>query len=125
MLLAQYIRNLCYRSYASMNDSALSIPLVIQAGLGKLGRHSMVITPECGPRVRFGKVFADMPLSADKPKKFGIKEFFDTCYACAAACPPRAIPFGELQAEPPNKSSFSHIRKWTTNAEKCFTFWAN
>ena len=65
MLLAQYIRNLGYRAYASMNDSALSVPLAIQAGLGELGRHSMVITPEFGPRVRFGKVFTDMPLNPD------------------------------------------------------------
>ena len=125
MLLAQYIRNLGYRAYASMNDSALSVPLAIQAGLGELGRHSMVITPEFGPRVRFGKVFTDMPLVADKPKKFGITEFCNTCQACAAACPPRAIPFGEPSVEPPNKSSFSHIRKWSTNAEKCFNFWGN
>ena len=61
--LAQYIRNLGYQAYASMNDTALSIPMAIQAGLGEYGRHGLLITKEFGPRVRIGKVFNDLPLS--------------------------------------------------------------
>ena len=34
--LTQYIRNLGYRAVASLNDTALSIPLAIQAGLGTI-----------------------------------------------------------------------------------------
>ncbi|MBZ0300026.1 MAG: reductive dehalogenase, partial [Anaerolineae bacterium] len=41
--LAQYIRNLGYRAVASLNDTALSIPLAIQAGLGQYGRHGLLI----------------------------------------------------------------------------------
>ena len=50
LALAQYIRNLGYQAYASMNDTALSIPMAIQAGLGEYGRHGLLITKEFGPR---------------------------------------------------------------------------
>ena len=77
---------------ASMNDSALAIPLAVQAGLGEVGRHSLLITREYGPRLRLDKIFTDMPLEIDEPVRFGVKEFCDICQRCSAACPPRAIP---------------------------------
>lgn len=123
MSLAQYIRNLGYDAHASMNDTALNIPLAVQAGLGEYGRHGLLITPEFGPRVRIGKIFTNMPLAPDAPKYFGVTEFCNICNACAAACPPKAIPFDEPKAAAPNQSSFSTIKKWTTDAEKCFKFW--
>jgi epoxyqueuosine reductase QueG len=57
LAVAQWLRNLGYEAIPSLNDTALAIPLAIQAGLGEYGRHGMVITPEFGPRVRFGKIF--------------------------------------------------------------------
>ena len=63
LAIAQYITNLGYQAIASMNDSALAIPLAIKAGLGEYGRHGLLITREYGPRVRLGKVFTDMPLA--------------------------------------------------------------
>ena len=65
--LAQYIRNLGYNAVASMNDTALAIPLAIKAGLGEYGRNGLLITKEFGPRIRLGKVFTDMPLAHDRP----------------------------------------------------------
>lgn len=125
LTLTQYIRNLGYRAIATMNDSALAIPLAVQAGLGEVGRHSLLITPEFGPRLRLGKIFTDIPLVHSQPKKFGIKEFCDQCARCAEACPPKAITFSEPSTEVYNKSNIKGILKWTTNAEKCFSFWAN
>jgi reductive dehalogenase len=124
LALTQYIKNLGYRAFASMNDSALAIPLAVQAGLGEVGRHSLLITPEFGPRLRLGKIFTDMPLVLDRPKNFGVREFCDICQRCSNACPPKAIP-----AEPPSKkahsiSNLKGVTKWTTHAEKCFKFWA-
>jgi ferredoxin len=121
--LAQFITNLGYDALASMNDTALNIPLAIEAGLGEYGRHGLLITPKYGPNVRIAKVFTDLPLAVDHPIKFGVKEFCQECRKCASACPPRAIPDGGPQSEPPNFSSHRHITKWTVNAEKCFKFW--
>jgi reductive dehalogenase len=123
LTLTQYIRNLGYRAVASMNDSALAIPLAVQAGLGEVGRHSLLITEEYGPRLRLGKIFTDMPLVVDQPKKFGVREFCDICQRCSSACPPKAIPSGPPSREAYSVSNLKGILRWTTWAEKCFRFW--
>ena len=69
MQIAAYIRNLGYQAVASMNDTGLVIPMAVQAGLGEYARNQLVITPEFGPRLRFSKIFTDMPLEPDYPKK--------------------------------------------------------
>ncbi len=94
LTLTQYIRNLGYRAVASMNDSTLAIPLAVQAGLEDVGRHSLLITEEYGPRLRLGKIFTNIPLVLNEPKRFGVKEFCDICLRCSSACPPKAIPDG-------------------------------
>jgi ferredoxin len=125
LTLAQYIRNLGYRAYATMNDSSLGIPLAVQAGFGEVGRHSLLITEEYGPRLRLGRIFTDIPLVLDQPKKFGVREFCDICDRCAAGCPPKAIPFEEPSTTVYNRSNLIGVSKWTVDAEKCFKFWAN
>ncbi|MEM8887239.1 MAG: reductive dehalogenase [Bacteroidota bacterium] len=121
--LAQFITNLGYGATASLNDTALNIPMAIEAGLGEYGRHGLLITPKFGPNIRIAKVFTDLPLIADKPIEFGVKEFCEVCSKCASSCPVKAIPHGEPQDKAPNISSLEGIRKWTVNAEKCFKFW--
>lgn len=121
--LAQFITNLGYEAVASLNDTALSIPMAIEAGLGEYGRHGLLITPEYGPNVRISKVFTDIPLEVDQPIEFGVTEFCQICKKCADSCPVKAIPKEEPQSEPPNFSSLTKVKKWTINAEKCFKFW--
>ena len=121
--LTQFVRNLGYEAHGSMNDTALSIPLAVQAGLGEYGRHGLLITPEFGPGVRIGKIFTDLPLMNDAPKRSGVTEFCGICQKCARACPPKAIPSGKPNSDVPNSSSQAKIKKWTTDAERCFGFW--
>jgi epoxyqueuosine reductase len=123
--LTQYIRNLGYRAVASLNDTALSVPLAIQAGLGEYGRLGLLITREFGPRVRIAKIFTDLPLKADQPIRFGVREFCAICKHCASACPPKAIPDGSPSNQPNNVSNIAGVRKWMMDAEKCFQFWVN
>ena len=125
LTMAQYIRNLGYQAYATMNDSALAVPLAVQAGLGEGGRHSLLITPEYGARLRLGKIFTDMPLVHDKPKSFGVKAFCDICNRCAKGCPPKAISFEAPSDKTFNRSNLKGVVKWSTDAEKCFKFWTN
>ncbi|HWD38236.1 MAG TPA: reductive dehalogenase [Fimbriimonas sp.] len=123
--LAAFIRNLGYRAVATLNDTALSIPLAVQAGLGEYGRHGLLITPEHGPRVRIAKIFTDLPLTPDQPIDFGVKKFCEQCGLCAASCPPKAIPAGAPQQEPITVSNLKKVRKWTVDPEKCFKFWTS
>ena len=122
--LAAYIRNLGYQAVPSMNDTALAIPYAIKAGLGEYARNQMVITPEFGPRLRFSKVFTDLPLTLDQPKPLGVARFCDICTRCADACPVKALPYGPPGTDRPNRSAIKGVRKWTSDAEKCFGFWA-
>lgn len=123
--LAQYIRNMGYRAYASLNDSALAIPLALQAGLGEEGRNGLLINEKYGPRFRIGKIFTDMPLEISKPSKFGVREFCEQCDRCAQACPPKALPFDAPSDYVHSESNIKGVVKWTPVAEKCFNFWAN
>lgn len=122
--VAQYIRNLGYRAVPSMNDSALAIPLAIQAGLGEYGRHGLVITPEFGAQVRFGKIFTDLPLATDRPTTFGVTEFCRSCDRCSEACPASAIPSGGPVPVALNRSGIRGVRKWSVDGEACFGYWS-
>ncbi|MFC3616039.1 4Fe-4S double cluster binding domain-containing protein [Lutimaribacter marinistellae] len=124
MQLAAYIRNLGYEAIPSMNDTGLVIPYAVKAGLGEYARNQMVITPEFGPRLRFSKIFTNLPLSHDVPRPLGVRAFCDICTRCADACPVKALPYGPPSTDVPNLSAIRGVRKWTSDAEKCFGFWA-
>ena len=126
--LGEFIRNLGYQAIQSGNDTALSIPLAIDAGLGALGRNGLLTTMEYGSRVRICKVFTDMPLVPDKPNKKFIAElskYCKSCNKCAEACKNKAISF---QVEPAiageTISNNPGVKKYYINPEKCFEFWS-
>jgi reductive dehalogenase len=123
-IVAMFIRGLGYQAIPCGNDTALSVPLAMAAGLGETGRLGYLITEKFGPRVRLCKVFTDLPLRYDKYKPFGVKEFCETCKKCATYCPPQAISNGNMTTEGRNVSNQSGILKWFVDAEKCFSFWA-
>jgi len=122
--LSHYIRSLGYQAIPTGNDTALSIPIAIDAGLGELGRNGMLITERFGPRVRLSKVFTDMPLVADKPIEFGVAEFCASCKRCAEECPSGAVSPGEPTTEGLTISNSNGIYKWYIDPEKCLDFWA-
>ena len=123
LALAQYIRSMGYVAIANQNDTNLAIPYAIQAGLGEYGRNGLCITRDFGPRVRFGRILTNMPLTHDKPVSFGVAETCKICRRCANNCPPQAIDHGEPSTHCYNRSNISGVRKWTTDGEKCFKFW--
>lgn len=124
MQLAAYIRNLGYQAVGSMNDTALVIPLAIKAGLGEYARNQLVITPEFGPRLRFSKIFTNLPLAHDRPRPLCVRKVCDICTRCAEACPVKALPFGAPDVAGAEHSAIKGVRKWTSDAEKCFGYWA-
>lgn len=121
--LAKYIRMLGYPAIPCGNDTAQSIPLAIDAGLGELGRLGLMLSPEFGPRQRLCKVLTDLPLVPDRPIDFGIQTFCETCHACVKACPANAIRKEDRTTEPTSVSNRPGILRWPVDVAKCHLFW--
>jgi epoxyqueuosine reductase len=60
----------------------------VRAGLGWLGKHSNVITPEFGSWVFIGELFLNLDLDHDTE---AIEDHCGTCTLCIEACPTAAI----------------------------------
>lgn len=124
--VASFLRQLGHKAANCSNDTALSVPLAIAAGLGEISRMGMLVTREYGPRVRLCKVFTDLQLKADKPIVFGVQDFCKVCRKCADSCPGKAI---STEKEPSystvNISNNPGVKKWCVDAEKCYQFWSD
>jgi len=121
--LAKFIASLGYKAIACGNDTALSIPLAVDAGLGQLARFGGIITPEFGPRVRLCKVLTDLPLKPTAPIDFGVTQFCDVCEKCAEYCPSQAILYGKRTHKARTPSTSPGLLKWPLDGEKCLQFW--
>jgi epoxyqueuosine reductase len=123
--VADFIRNLRYRAIPMGNDTALSVPLAIDAGLGQMGRNGILTTPEYGSCVRLCKVLTDLPLVADRPIDFGLTETCMTCTRCADACDAGAISRDpEPSFEIACPSNNPGILRWAVDADRCYAFWS-
>ncbi len=123
--LASFIRSLGYQAIPCLNDTALSVPLAIDAGHGQPSRLGLVITPKYGPRLRWCKVITDLPLGGKKKSiDFGVIEFCEACEKCAEACPAGAIPKGPRTTEGHGISNNPGVLKWYLDYEKCRTYWS-
>ncbi len=79
------------RGFAAAKAALIPIkPAIVRAGLGKYGKHSVVITPELGSMVMFACVVTDAPLDcAEAPiRETGCPP---KCRLCIDACPTGAI----------------------------------
>jgi reductive dehalogenase len=123
MTVANYIRFMGYNAIPCKNSTGPSIPMAIDAGLGEEGRNGILVTPEYGPLIRLDKVLTNMPLIPDKPIKFGVEAFCDTCRKCARECPSKAITHDDKTWTGPSICNNPGIKKWHINAEKCVRFW--
>ncbi len=76
--------------------------IAASASLGSIGKSSLVITPQFGPRVKFSVVLTDALIETGERGEF---DFCEGCNACIKACPTGAITdFGY------NKSACEHHR---------------
>ncbi|MFC2001919.1 reductive dehalogenase [Chloroflexota bacterium] len=124
VMLAEFIRGLGYNAIPSANDTAISIPLAIDAGLGELSRNAKLINPRYGPRCRISKVITDLPLKPGKPELWGVTEFCNACGKCAHNCPSGAISTGERSFEPMGTSGNRGVLQWQLDHMKCYEYCA-
>ncbi|MEN8243202.1 MAG: reductive dehalogenase domain-containing protein [Chloroflexota bacterium] len=117
--LAETIRQLGYPARGHIDGNYRVIcPLVGRdAGLGEIGRMSILITPNLGPRVRLAVVTTDLELIPDPaPPMMDMIDFCMICKKCAENCPSHSISL----EEPTDQDS---LRRWVLNAETCFAYW--
>jgi reductive dehalogenase len=117
-ILAGYIRSLGYpaRAHIISNYQVFCIPIAIEAGMGELGRHGVMLTKELGSSLKLTTVTTDLPLAHDRPVDIGADEFCRDCKICAERCPSGAISFGE-------KKAVRGVEKWAISGPACFKVW--
>jgi epoxyqueuosine reductase len=93
--VAKFLRIHGYAAQADhpLGGLVLFPPLAQKAGIGWVGRHGLLITPEFGPRVRLAAVYTpieNLPLSNSNEHGW-ISDYCNTCGICIKKCPARAI----------------------------------
>jgi len=116
-MLASYIREMGYpaRAHHYGRSEVNPIPLAVNAGLGELGRHGMLIHEEYGSRLHLAVVTTDLPLAVDEPIDIGVEEVCKYCMKCARTCPSHSIPFG-------GKEVHNGVERYRINVDSCYKY---
>ena len=114
-LLAAYIREMGYpaRTHSFGRFEVNPIPLAVNAGLGELGRHGMLIHEEYGSRLHLSVVTTDLPMAVDQPVDIGAEDVCKYCMKCARTCPSHSIPFG-------GKEIHNGVERYRINVDTCY-----
>lgn len=92
--LTEYLKEQGYKSEAHhpFGGKFLFPPHAVAAGLGIMGRNGLVITPEFGPRQRWGIISTDAEIPAPIKKDLkSLEDFCKECGACVRGCKGGAI----------------------------------
>ena len=120
--LTAFIKGLGYpaRSHhpPAMYDLILP-PVTVDAGVGELGRHGFVITPETGANIRTACVTTNLPMTVDKPIEFGVKHFCRTCKICAELCPSGSISMADSE----KGMVLRGYEHWFIDTSSCINYW--
>jgi len=117
--LANAIRNLGYSARAHIDGNYQVIaPLVARdAGIGEIGRMTLLMTPRQGPRVRLGVVTTDLALiPTPREPDSAMIDFCNICKKCAENCPSRSIPLDQ-------RREINGALRWKLDEETCFRYW--
>lgn len=88
------------------------------AGLGTIGRHSLLITPEFGSMIWLGCVLCEEEIKADEMKR----NICNNCNLCVNACPVNALNNLELNQQACWDNAFGDNEKkkvWEISCHKC------
>ena len=121
--VGEFIRDLGYsatahhpRSFRGKAPTILHPVAALEAGLGEIGRHGLLITKKFGPRIRVATVTTDLELPQNQRVIFGVEEFCQNCRLCIEAC--------EGDAIPEKKTEVRGFNKYTIDPYKCLPYFA-
>jgi epoxyqueuosine reductase len=80
----------------------------VASGLGKFGLNNLILTPNCGPYVRFVTVITNAELSTDEPLTEDIC-LREKCSKCVKACPVGAL----------KNFQYDAFEGWRIDKKKC------
>lgn len=88
-LAGQVAADIAPHGYRVFTDSlpVLEKPLAAKAGLGWIGKHTLLIDRDAGSWFFLGGFLTDLPLPLDEP----VRNHCGSCTACIDVCPTRAI----------------------------------
>ena len=110
--IAQHIGSYGYSARMQPNNGEFPLPAYGQlSGLGELGKHGSLISPELGSSFRLCAVSTDMPLIADGPTDHGIEKVCTSCKVCERFCPGGAIR--------PDKRTVNGVTRWHVDTPAC------
>lgn len=101
-----------YRSVISLKHAAQA------AGLGTIGRHSLLITPEFGSMIWLGAVLCDCELEPDPLRE----PVCNNCNRCVDICPADALRTPEVEQQACWNYAFGEdeeSRSWRITCHKC------
>lgn len=118
MVLSYFIRSLGYDCRNHMDGNYLVMPVFLarDAGLGEIGRNTILTNKDYGSRLRLGVVTTDLELDVDEPIDFGLEDFCNMCKKCSFTCPSQSLS-NEC------KISEDGTYNWAIDAETCYIKW--
>lgn len=99
-----------YRSIISQKHAAQA------AGLGTIGRHSLLITPEYGSMIWLGAILTEEELQPDEVKE----QICNDCNLCVNVCPVNALAEREIRQQDCWNHAFGEEKEnWRITCHKC------
>ncbi len=87
--VSRWLEKLGYSSYPCHDQKDIEHKKAAElSGLGKVGKHTLLITPKFGPRVHLNSVLTNFVLDFDTPTK---EDLCSECNECIQKCPSDAI----------------------------------
>jgi len=118
--ITEFLRDHGYAAQADhpLGGLVLFPPLAQKAGIGWVGKHGLLISPEFGPRLRLAAVYTNitnLPFVDSNPHGW-IEDYCKTCRICVQECPPEAI---LDESESHDTGRVTHISQ-----QECFEYFA-
>jgi epoxyqueuosine reductase QueG len=112
MRLSHRIGALGFQARTHTNTGDFPLPAYgYLAGLGEMGKHGCLLSPELGSSFRLSAVSTDLPLIVDGPQDLGYDEICTNCDICTRFCPGEAISS--------QKREVAGVLRWHVDSDLC------